>query len=208
VEQLAAEHPIDDIRIEDVAALARVAPASIYTHFGTKEALMAAGVDRILAIATSALDAALNADLDPIARFQAVGLAYLELLLDHPAITKYLSASGDSAPASPHQQATDQRMSLLRQRFEDCIRDAITAGGLQEVDPRLMSYFLMGAWNGVAALALRKDGLALPRADIRQAVIEAGSALTAGLGHPSAPLGIPPEALRRFFGSKATCRNR
>ena len=38
-----------------------------------------------------------------------------------------------------------------------------------------------GAWNGVAALALRRDALAVPPERVELAVIEAGLALLDGL---------------------------
>lgn len=44
-----------------------------------------------------------------------------------------------------------------------------------------MSYFLFGAWNGVAALGLRRDALAVSAERVELAVIEAGLALLDGL---------------------------
>lgn len=180
-EQLAAERSIEAIRIEDVAAAAGVSPASVYVHFRTKDGLVAAVVDRLLMIATETLEAAYNADLQPFDRFVGVGIAYLDLILNHPAILKYLAATGDVPPSSDHERLANSRLTALRERFERRIQEAIDAGQLRPLDPRLMSYFLMGAWNGVAALALRKDGLALPAADVERAVLQAADALQAGL---------------------------
>ncbi|HEX5771640.1 MAG TPA: hypothetical protein VFY11_11810 [Nocardioidaceae bacterium] len=54
-------------------------------------------------------------------------------------------------------------------------------GAIRQVDPELMSYFLFGAWNGVAALVLRRDALVVSPERIELAVIEAGLALLDGL---------------------------
>ena len=73
------------------------------------------------------------------------------------------------------------RFSQLRREFEQGIRDAVEAGAIRRVDPELMSYFLFGAWNGVAALALRRDDLAVSPERVEAAVIEAGLVLLEGL---------------------------
>jgi hypothetical protein len=54
------------------------------------------------------------------------------------------------------------RFSQLRRELEQSIRDAVEAVAIRQVDPELMSCFLFGAWNGVAALALRRDGAPPP----------------------------------------------
>lgn len=178
-EQMIAEDSLDAIRIEDVATRAGVSPASVYVHFQTKDGLLAATVDRLLTVSTEALEAALSADLEPFDRFLGIGAAYIRLLLEHPALVRYFAIA--EAPASETDQAVDRRLSDLRARFEGLIRELIEAGRMREVDARELSYFLMGAWQGAAALALRKDSLALDRAAIERSVVEAGLALARGL---------------------------
>lgn len=176
-----AEESLDQIRVEDVAARAGVSPASVYVHFQTKEGLLAAAVDRLMDVGTAALEAALTADVAPFDRFIGIGAAYIRLLLDHPAMVRYLSVAGDRAPRSESDRAMDARIAELRARFEQQITEVIASGGMRGVDARGLSYFLMGAWSGAAGLALRKDGLRLDRADVEHAVLEAGMALARGL---------------------------
>lgn len=183
-EALIADQSIDSIRIQDVAEKAAVSPASVYVHFGTKDALVAAVVDRLLVIGGETLDAAYNADLAPFERFTQIGVAYLNLLIEHPALLKYLAATGDAEPASDRERAANARMTELRERFEVRIREAIEAGRVRRIDARLMSYYLMGSWNGVAALALRKDGLALTPSEVEAAVLQAGLIIAKGMLSP------------------------
>ena len=61
--------------MEDVAAQARVSPASVYVHFGTKDGLLAAVTERVLAVATEALRSAYAAQVSPLERFAGVGSA-------------------------------------------------------------------------------------------------------------------------------------
>ena len=180
-EQLLSRRAAEEIRVEDVAAAAGISPASVYVHFGTKDALLAAVTERVLAVATDALRAAYAAQAPPLERFAGVGSAYLRLLLDHPAVLKYLTATGERGPRTPVESEVVTRFGELRREFEESIRDAVGSGAIREVDPELMSYFLFGAWNGVAALALRRDALVLAPERVELAVIEAGLTLLDGL---------------------------
>lgn len=180
-EVLLARGAPEEIRIEDVAAQAGISPASVYVHFGTKDGLLAAVTERVLVVATEALRTAYAADVSPLERFAEVGAAYLRLLLDHPAVVRYLTVTGERGPGTPVEGAVVERFGELRREFEQSIRDAVEAGAIRRVDPELLSYFLFGAWNGVAALALRRDALTLPPERVEQAVIEAGLTLLEGL---------------------------
>jgi len=180
-EQLLSRRAAEEIRVEDVAAAAGISPASVYVHFGTKDGLLAAVAERVLAVATEALRTAYAAQAPPLERFAGVGAAYLRLLLDHPAVLKYLTATGERGPRTPVESEVVTRFGELRREFEESIRDAVGSGAIREVDPELMSYFLFGAWNGVAALALRRDALVLAPERVELAVIEAGLTLLDGL---------------------------
>ncbi|MCL3820018.1 TetR/AcrR family transcriptional regulator [Aeromicrobium wangtongii] len=180
-ELLLSQRAPDEIRVEDVAAQASISPASVYVHFGTKDALLAAVTERVLAVATDALRSAYAAQTSPLERFAGVGAAYLRLLVDHPAVLRYLTATGERGPRTPAEEDVVAGFSQLRREFEQSIRDAVDSKAIRPVDPELMSYFLFGAWNGVAALALRRDALTLSPEQVEAAVIEAGLMLLDGL---------------------------
>ena len=186
-EHLVSQRAPEEIRIEDVAARAGISPASVYVHFGTKDGLLAAVTERVLTVATETLRSAYAAQSSPLERFAGVGSAYLRLLLDHPVVVKYLSVTGERGPQTPVEDAVVTRFSELRSEFEQSIRDAVAAGAIRPVDPELMSYFLFGAWNGVAALGLRRDARAVSAERVEMAVIEAGLALLDGLLPASDP---------------------
>jgi AcrR family transcriptional regulator len=180
-ELLMSQRAPEEIRIEDVAAQAAISPASVYVHFGTKDGLLAAVTERVLAVATETLRSAYAAETSPLERFAGVGSAYLRLLLDRPAVLRYLTVTGERGPRTPVESEVVARFSQLRREFEQSIRDAVETRAIRQVDPELMSYFLFGAWNGVAALALRRDALAMSPGRVELAVIEAGLVLLEGL---------------------------
>ncbi len=180
-ESLLADHALADIRMEDVATKAGIAPASLYTHFGTKSGLVAATVDRLMDVSVDALRIAYGGDGPPLARVQATGVAYIDLLLDHPALIKFIVAGGLRELDSDVELAAIDRFATVRAEFEQSIQAAIDAGEIRPIDARQMSYFLFGAWNGVAELTLHTDGLGLSREDARAAIWQAASALVRGL---------------------------
>lgn len=134
-ELLASQRAPEEIRVEDVAARAGISPASVYVHFGTKDALLAAVTERVLSVASQTLRAAYAADAPPLERFAGVGSAYLRLLLEHPVVVRYLSVTGERGPRTPVEDAVVSRFSELRREFEQSIREAVEAGAIRPVDP-------------------------------------------------------------------------
>lgn len=180
-EQLLSERSPDDIRIEEVAAEAGISPASVYVHFGTKEGLVAAVVQRLLAIAVDALMGAYTAEGTAFDQVIASGRAYIDLLVKHPALTRYIVVNGLREPESDIERLVAEKIALLRGEFETRIQAAVDAGEMtQPTDSRLVSYFLFGAWNGVASLALRKDGSRLEPDEVEAAVLGAIQVLIEG----------------------------
>ncbi|OBJ42356.1 hypothetical protein A5630_21020 [Mycolicibacterium mucogenicum] len=156
-EQLLADRSTDAIRMEDVAEVAGISPASVYVHFGTKDALVSAVIQRLLDTSMSELMSAYTSDGTAFEQVLEAGVAYMRLLVDRPALTRYLSVNALGGPSNPLDGEVSARIDLLRKAFEERIQAAVDNGEVRAVDSRMLSYFLFGAWNGVAALALRND---------------------------------------------------
>lgn len=188
-EVLLSQHSADAIKVDDVAEVAGISPASVYGHFGTKDALVTAAVERLLDMSMTTLTAAYARDGSPFEQVVEAGRAYMRLLVEHPALTRYLSVNALAGPGLPTDGLVAERMHLLRSMFEERIQAAIDAGELQPIDSRLMSFFLFGAWNGVAALALRQDQAQLTAGEVEQALLQAMSIFRRGVV-------VQPEALQ------------
>jgi AcrR family transcriptional regulator len=180
-EQLLSGRSADAVRMEDVADVAGISPASVYVHFGTKDALVSAVMERLLDTSMTELMAAYTSEGAAFEQVQQAGIAYMRLLVDHPALTRYLSVNALGGPDNPLDDVVAERIDLLRAAFEERIQAAIDNGEVRPVDSRLMSYFLFGAWNGVAALALRRDKTRLTPTEVEHCLLQAREALTLGL---------------------------
>ncbi len=65
-ESLLSQHSADAVRMEDVAEVAGISPASVYIHFGTKDALV-----------SIELTAAYSREGSPFEQVRQAGLAYM-----------------------------------------------------------------------------------------------------------------------------------
>jgi TetR/AcrR family transcriptional regulator len=158
-ERLYADRGLATTRVEDIAELADVSVGSIYTHFGNKDGIQAALTEQALEHLDGYLAAAFSASASPLEQVMAAGDAYLRFHLDHPSAARLLAApsAGDAASSQGVSDATATLLGL----FEERIAAAIAAGEAADLDAGLVARFLWGAWNGVAALGLRRDELAM-----------------------------------------------
>lgn len=180
----AAEHLLslrsaDAVRMEDVAETAGISPASVYIHFGTKDALVSAAIQRLLDMSMAELMAAYTSEGTAFEQVRQAGVAYMRLLIDHPALTRYLAVNAIGGPNLSDEIV--ERVDVLRMAFEERIQAAVDSGEIRPVDSRLLSYFLFGAWNGVAALALREDKTRLTPEEIERCLTQARELLTSGV---------------------------
>jgi AcrR family transcriptional regulator len=175
--------------MEDVAERADVAVGSIYGHFGSKDGLYLALAERAVALFGRYLEQAYDDRWSPLEQVGAAGDAYLRFHLEHPGSFQYLAfdAGGDTPVVDAEQQArVAARVDEIVTGFERKIQEAIDAGEARPLDARLVARFLWGAWNGVVALGLRGDRLALSDADIEAALQQARDVVVAGLCAPAA----------------------
>lgn len=172
---------LDDVSVAEIARRAGVSRASVFGHFGSKDGLVAAAVEQIAGAAIAGMQAAYDADGTAFDRVMASGSAYLELLIDHPALLRYLIARAMRTSANPIDQRVDDLVDQLRDEFESQIQAAIDAGEVHPLNPRLLAHFLFGAWPGAIALALGPAESGLSTAEVRAVVATALDVLERGL---------------------------
>ena len=201
-ERAFAESGYRRTRMEDVAEQADVAIGSIYGHFGNKDGLYLALVERAVELFGRYLRQAYRPEWSPLEQVVACGDAYLRFHIEHPGAFRFLAFDGvetDAPVADPELRArVGAGVDALISEFEAKIQEAIDAGEARALDSRLVGRFLWGAWNGVVALGLRSDGIALGDSEIEAALQQARDIVLAGLCAPSArdAAGLPLAQLR------------
>jgi AcrR family transcriptional regulator len=160
-----------DVRMDDLAEEADISVGSIYGHFGSKDGLYLALSERAVEQMAGYLGQADHPEYSPLERVLACGDAYLRFHLEHPGLFRFLAfdriapQSGLSDDALRGQ--VGDRLAEVISWFEGQVAAAISSGEADAgYDARLVSRFLWAAWNGVVALSLRGDELAMTDAEI------------------------------------------
>lgn len=160
-----------DVRMDDLAEQADISVGSIYGHFGSKDGLYLALSERAVEQMADYLGQGVRPEYSPLERVMACGDAYLRFHLEHPGLFRFLAfdrvapQTGQSDDALRGQ--IGDRLAEVIHWFESLVRDAIDSGEAEaDYDARLVSRFLWAAWNGVVALSLRGDQLALSDAEV------------------------------------------
>ena len=186
----AAEHHFLDkgfhgTKIEDVAREADVSTGSIYVHFGSKEGLYLALIERALHIEERFLAAAFDKAKTPGEQLVAAGDAYLRFYIEHPGYFRMLAFPYfDTRPKAKLDPVAKRVATLAEAQIERLARaigEAVDARAIQKVDPVRAAKFMWGAWVGVIALNLRPDRLRIRDDELALVLEEGRSMITYGL---------------------------
>lgn len=172
--------------MEDLSEAADVAVGSIYAHFGDKEGVYSALVDRALALdqryGEEGLAAVGNSPLE-----QLVGMAegYLRFAREHPAyfrLFRFPPPDRPSAAEAPGPAARiAERISDEVTRMAGLLREAAEKGVIRPVDPEPMARFMWAAWDGVIAAHLGPANMDISDAEFEQMLNQARESLIRGL---------------------------
>ena len=182
-------------KIEDVATDADVATGSIYVHFGSKEGLYLALIERALDAEEEYLADAFDAAKTPGEQLIAAGNAYLRFYVEHPGYFRMLAFpyfdTRPKAKADPVAARVAQLAEAQVTRLARAIGDAVEAGQIRQVDPGRAAKFMWGAWVGVISLNLRPDRLRIKDDELASVLEEGRAMITFGLSavQPSEPRG-------------------
>jgi AcrR family transcriptional regulator len=186
-EELFLEHGYSATRVSDVARLAGVSIGSIYVHYTNKEGLYTALVERALDIEARYLDAALESEeLADIEKVISLGEAYLQFFRDHPAHYRLLMLPVEPIPEEATKSPLGrqvmargvQQRNRLAEIVGNCVRDGLMR---DDLDPLRTANFLWAAWNGVIALTMRDDELAIDEHEMEQVVLTGRLMVTEGM---------------------------
>jgi TetR/AcrR family transcriptional regulator len=171
--------------MEDLSDAADVAVGSIYAHFGGKEGVYSALVDRALALDQRYGEEGLAAGNSPLERLVGMGEGYLRFAREHPAYFRLFRfpppdrPSAEEAPGAAARVA--ERISTEVVRMAGLLRDAAEEGVIRPVDPEPMARFMWAAWDGVIAAHLGPANMDISDAEFERMLNQARESLIRGL---------------------------
>lgn len=137
------------LTLRGAARLAGVSQAAPYRHFADKQALLAAVAEEGFRTMTQAMrEASASHEADPLGRFRALGLAYVEFATKHPAHFRVMfgRAAADRSSYPSLRAAAAETFGLLVEAITDCQR----AGLVRQGDPEELA---LAAWSGTHGLS-------------------------------------------------------
>lgn len=143
------------LTIRAAARLAGVSHAAPYRHFADKQALLAAVAEEgFRAMVDTMRRARAGQASDPLARFRALGLAYIEFATGHPAYFRVMfgRATADRSAYPSLHEAARSAFDLLVEAITECQGAGVVSDG----EPEQMA---LAAWSSAHGLStLLVDG--------------------------------------------------
>lgn len=171
--------------MEELSEAADVAVGSIYAHFGGKEGVYSALVDRALALDKRYGEEGFAAGSSPLERLVGIGEGYLRFAREHPAyfrLFRFPPPDRPSAEEAPGPAARiAERISAEVARMAGLLREAAEEGVIRSVDPEPMARFMWAAWDGVIAAHLGPANMDISDAEFEQMLNQARESLVRGL---------------------------
>ncbi len=146
--KLFATLPYHEVRLDDVAAQAKIGKGTIYTYFANKDALYAglleAGMQELIERVEGLDRAEARAAKAPAAVLRAIVLEVVRFAVGHPHLFHLLRAGGTLPTSRP---LADRRVKLAAV-IERTIRRGVRSGALKDAHPELTAEYLLGAVRG------------------------------------------------------------
>ncbi len=171
--------------VERLADEADVAIGSLYGHFGGKEGVYAALIDRALELDARYSDAGWDSGSDALSRLFGLAGGYLRFAREHPGYFRLFRFPPDGIPADgPTAAATARVAEHVRSevdRIAGALREATAGGVALPVDPERAAVLLWTAWDGVIAAHLQPGGMGLSDEELDGVLDLARGLLASGL---------------------------
>jgi TetR/AcrR family transcriptional regulator len=177
--------------IEQLAEQADVAVGSIYGHFGGKEGVYAALIDRALELDARYCDAGWASGTDPVGRLLGIGEGYLRFAREYPGhfrLFRFPPAGGPTGgPAGAAAARVAVRVRSEVDRMAGALGEAIGEGTVRTVDPKRAAVFLWAAWDGVIAAHVLPGNMGLSEREFEEVLALGREVLALGLLQAAEP---------------------
>lgn len=172
--------------MEDLAEEADVAVGSIYAHFGSKEGVYGALIERALELDKQYCDEGFHAGSSPAERLLGLAEGYLRFAREHPGYFQLFRFPPPDRPPTASARVA-QRIRDETERMAGEIRLLIDEGLGRSVDAESTARFLWAAWDGVICSHVGPSNLGLTDTQFEAALNRAREFFALGLLAPPHP---------------------
>ena len=165
IELAAAKNP-EDITTTAIAGRMRLSQGALFRHFPSKDAIwrdvMEWVSDRLLA----RIDKVAGAEAEPVAALEAMFLAHVAFLAEHPGVPRIMMGQLQRAGATPAKQVAQLLMKNYATRLHRILSAARSSGGVPaDLDEAAAATLFLGMIQGLVVQALISGDSAQMRAD-------------------------------------------
>jgi TetR/AcrR family transcriptional regulator len=172
----------------DLSETADVAIGSIYAHFGSKDGVYEALIDRALELDKLYCDRGVAAGTNALECLAGLAEEYLRFAREHPA---YFRLFRFPPPERPDEQVASRaakriagRIRLETLRMSDLLEQGMAAGLVRKLEPKATAEFIWAAWEGVLACHLGPANLNLSDAEFERVLNRARESLSLAIIAP------------------------
>jgi AcrR family transcriptional regulator len=141
--------------IGDLSGAADVSIGSIYAHFGDKDGVYAALIDRALDLDHRYSEGGLDKGDSPLERLVGLGEGYLQFARDYPAYFRLFRFPPHDRPGAGGKDGPEAKVAARigeeTARMAGLLEEAMAEGVVRKTDPLATARFLWAAWDGVIA---------------------------------------------------------
>jgi TetR/AcrR family transcriptional regulator len=177
------ERGFENARIDEVAADADVAVGSIYNHFGSKEGLHGALLERALELFQAYLAEEPDADLSALERVLDTTGHLARFARERPGQMRLLCLLPPAAAQDELAEVAGRVSAVLAERERETaalIEAAVRRGDVQPLNARDAAAFLWAAWKGMLTLGPRAERAAPGQDRELRALVETGLRVVVG----------------------------
>jgi AcrR family transcriptional regulator len=160
-ERVLAEHGVAGLTTNRIAEVAGVSIGSLYQYFPNKEAIAAALIDRYVAkfIGTAMKLIAENANAEPVAIVNAIGVAVTQLFREHQPVHRHLR---DLRAVAGKLEPLDRALDTL----VDVVGAYLRTRPELDLDPQVAAFTIVHTVDGtINAFAVRQQSIQPPLED-------------------------------------------
>ncbi|MBO9535008.1 MAG: TetR family transcriptional regulator [Solirubrobacteraceae bacterium] len=186
---LFATHEPQRVTVDQIAIAADVAVGSIYVHYGSKERLYLAVVERALEVCLS-YTGRRPWSASPVERMKRMGEAFVEFAIAHPDEFRIVGERAtERTGIAEYSDLEDHIQELVQRDIFQLAADAhaaIEAGEIRDMPIQQVVSYFWALWSGMIAMTTRADMFRITPEQLRPMLADAAEVLERGLA-PSSP---------------------
>jgi TetR/AcrR family transcriptional regulator len=189
-EQLFLDRGFAATTIGDLSGAADVSIGSIYAHFGDKDGVYAALIDRALDLDHRYSEGGLEKGNSPLERLVGLGEGYLQFAREYPAYFRLFRFPPHDRPGAGGADGPEAKVAARigeeTARMAGLLEEAMAEGVVRKTDPLATARFLWAAWDGVIASHLGPANMDLSDAEFEGMLNRFRETIIVGIVEPGA----------------------